>query len=59
MNNKMLWKTLHPSSVYKQCLENLMQKTNKKANYSKLDFTIMVLEQLIEHSKESEELGSN
>ena len=52
-------KTLHPSSVYKQCLENLRQKRNKKANYSKLDFTIMVLEQLIAHSKESEELGSN
>lgn len=47
-------KTLHPSSVYKQCLENLRQKRNKKANYSKLDFTIIVLEQLFEHSKESE-----
>ena len=59
MNDKMLWKTLHPSSVYKQCLENLMQKRNKKANYSKLDFTIMVLEQLIEHSKESEDRRIN
>ena len=47
-------KTLHTSGVYRQCLENLRQKRNKKANYSKLDFTIIVLEQLFEHSKESE-----
>lgn len=52
-------KTLHPSTVYRQCLENLRQKRNKKANYSKLDFTIMVLEQLFEHSKESEDRRSN